>query len=230
MTREEIEKVLEACPDAQWRLIVALSRFGGLRCPSEHLALRWRDVDWARGRFTVHSPKTEHHPGGESRQLPLFPEVKKYLDEVWEQAEPGTEYVITQYRDTNQNLRSRLLDIIWAAGLKEWPKLFQNMRSTRQTELAEIYPMHVVCDWIGNSAAVAAKHYLQTTDEHFAQASQETVKKAVQNPVQLTRENPGEPWQENSTTPENTKISQGLPRYTNVYVGGTGLEPATSTV
>jgi hypothetical protein len=32
--------------------------------------------------------------------------------------------------------------------------------------------MHVVCAWIGNSQAVAAKHYLQTTDEHFEKALQ----------------------------------------------------------
>jgi hypothetical protein len=40
VTREEAQKVLDACPDAQWRLLFALSRFGGLRCPSEHLGLR----------------------------------------------------------------------------------------------------------------------------------------------------------------------------------------------
>jgi hypothetical protein len=34
----------------------------------------------------------------------------------------------------------------------------------RETELAESFPMHVVCEWIGNSAAIAAKHYLQVTD------------------------------------------------------------------
>jgi hypothetical protein len=39
VTREAAYKVLEACPDAEWRLLFALSRFGGLRCPSEHLAL-----------------------------------------------------------------------------------------------------------------------------------------------------------------------------------------------
>ena len=32
--------------------------------------------------------------------------------------------------------------------------------------------MHVVCPWIGNSQAVAAKHYLQVTDEHFRQAAE----------------------------------------------------------
>ncbi|MEM8494282.1 MAG: hypothetical protein AAF663_02710 [Planctomycetota bacterium] len=40
VTRDEIEKVLEACPDARWRLLIALCRFGGLRCPSETTALR----------------------------------------------------------------------------------------------------------------------------------------------------------------------------------------------
>lgn len=114
-------------------------------------------------------PQTAHHPGGESSTIPLFPELRLHLAEAFDLAEEGAEHVLgDRYRHntTNPNLRSRLLDIIWAAGLKEWPKLFQNMRSSRETELAESFPMHVVCTWIGNSAAVAAKHYLQTTDEH----------------------------------------------------------------
>ncbi|MBA4016488.1 MAG: hypothetical protein C0483_04815 [Pirellula sp.] len=56
------------------------------------------------------------------------------------------------------------------AGIEPWPKLFQNLRSTRETELMETYPAHVVCAWIGNSESVAQKHYLQITDEHFAKA------------------------------------------------------------
>ena len=113
--------------------------------PSEILALRWGDVDWERGRMRVSSPKTEHHPGGGSRIVPLFPELRPCLEAVFDAAEPGTEYVITDYRERNINLRSRLLDIIWAAGLKEWPKLFQNMRSSRETELADQFPTHVAC-------------------------------------------------------------------------------------
>ena len=46
----------------------------------------------------------------------------------------------------------------------------QNLRSTRETELAEEHPIHVVCKWLGNSQPVAAKHYLQVTDEHFEKA------------------------------------------------------------
>jgi len=28
----------------------------------------------------------------------------------------------------------------------------------------------VVCDWIGNTEAIASKHYLQVTEDHFARA------------------------------------------------------------
>ncbi len=180
ISREDADKIIDACPTAEWRLIFALSRFGGLRCPSEHLALRLDDIDWANDRINVRSPKTEHHEGKDSRWIPLFPELRPWLLEVAEQAEPGAEYVITSYRDDSVNLRTGLLRILKRAGVKVWPKLFQNLRSTRETELAETFPMHVVCGWIGNSQPVAMKHYLQTTDEHFRQA--------VQNPVQQTAE------------------------------------------
>ena len=62
--------------------------------------------------------------------------------------------------------------IIKRAGLKPWPKLFHNLRASRQTELAAEYPIHVVCAWIGNSAMIAARHYLQVTDDDFKQAAQ----------------------------------------------------------
>jgi integrase len=64
LTRQDAAKIVMACPDAEWRLLFTLSRYGGLRCPSEHLALRWADVDWDNSRILVRSPKTEHHHGG----------------------------------------------------------------------------------------------------------------------------------------------------------------------
>lgn len=171
ITPATIEKVIESCPDAQWRLIVTLSRYGGLRCPSEHLTLTWGDVDWEHNRFTVRSPKTEHQAGGESRVVPLFPELRPYLEAAFDEAEPGTEYVITRYHDRNANLRTQLLRIMKRAGVKPWPKLFHNLRASRQTELTARFPLHVVCEWIGNSAPIADKHYLTVTDDHYADAA-----------------------------------------------------------
>ena len=178
---EETHRMLEACPDEQWRLIIALARYGGLRCPSEVLALSWADVNWEHGRIHVPSPKTGR------RMIPLFPELLPNLREAFEAAEPGTAHVITRYRDTNANLRTQLHRIIRQAGLEPWVKPFQNMRSTRETELVEHYPEHVACKWIGNSKPVAAQHYLQLTDEHFDRAIRgEHVpdSKAAQNPAQ----------------------------------------------
>jgi integrase len=63
VTREEAQKVLDACPNAEWRLIFALTHFGGLRIPSELMQLRWGDIDWERGRMTVRSPKTADGKG-----------------------------------------------------------------------------------------------------------------------------------------------------------------------
>ena len=136
----------------------------------------------------MHSSKTEHHEGGESRVIPIFQELLPHLRQQFEEAEPGAEWVITKHRDTGHNRRTHLMRIIRRAGLEPWPKLFQNLRSTRETELAESYPMHVVCAWIGNSQAVANKHYLQVTDDHFAQALRPqdgALQKAMQHPAEL---------------------------------------------
>jgi integrase len=169
---EDAEKMLDACPDTQWRLIFALCRYAGLRCPSEVLGLRWQDVNWDRSRMLVHSPKTEHHEGHESRMVPIFPELRPYLMAAFEEAEPGTEHVITKYRQANINLRTQLHRIIRKAGLTPWPRTFQNLRSTRETELTKSFPLHVVVAWIGNTPKVAQDHYLQVRDEDFEQAAQ----------------------------------------------------------
>ena len=134
--------------------------------------------------------------------------------QVFEQAEPGTDFLITRYRGGNSNLRTQLLRIIKKAGLKPWPKLFQSLRSTRQTELSEIYPAHVVCAWLGNSEDVAKGHYLQVTDSHFTRAAQldpelpdSSAEKASQNAAQQ----PAVPARRGSQTilqkPENPEIS-----------------------
>jgi len=172
ITRAETAAVLEACPDHEWRLIVALCRFGGLRCPSEVLSLKWGHILWDKGRIVVPSPKTAHHPGQDSRVIPLFPELEPFLLEAFaRQGEGGGgEYVVTRYRDTRTNLRTSFLKIIRRAGLKPWLRPFTNLRSSRETELAETFPLHVVTAWLGNSELVAAKHYLQIREADFERA------------------------------------------------------------
>lgn len=226
LSREDAAKVLDKCPDAEWRLLFALSRYGGLRCPSEHLRLQWTDIDWEGERMTIHASKTEHHDDGGIRVVPIFPELRPYLDAVYfarlEAEEAGretSEFVITRYRHANVNLRTQLLKIIKRAGLKPWPKLFQNLRSTRETELAATHPLYVVCEWIGNSKLIAQEHYLQVTDADF--------QKAAQNPAQQAHETPRNASQEEGQKCEKPRISRG---FSTKKVGDTGLEPVTSTM
>jgi hypothetical protein len=58
-----------------------------------------------------------------------------------------------------------------STGLTPWPELFHNFRASRQTELPQTYPIHVVCTWLGNAVAEAAGHYLQTVEEHHVQGA-----------------------------------------------------------
>jgi integrase len=235
VSHEEAQRVLDACPDAEWRLVFALARYGGLRCPSELVGLRWGDIDWARSRIVVHSPKTEHNPGGESRCIPMFPELRCHLEVVWELAEEGAEYVLTRYRDSNVNLRTQLLRIIERAGLQPWPKLFQNLRSTRETELAENHPIHVVCAWLGNSQPVAAKHYLQVRDEDFERAAEgDAYSDALmtQNATQTGSGTTRQERQETKKAPENKGfcrvLSTGDDQCTFIHVPPRGVEPLFS--
>ena len=170
---DSAKAILEACPDQEWRVIFALARFGGLRCPSEVLRLRWSDINWERGRFKVHSSKTERAGKGE-RVVPLFPELRGDLTDLSELVQPGIEvpardYVIRRYRYTEQNLRTQLHRIADRAGVERWPKPFMCLRASRRTELERTgrFANHVLNDWFGHSGAIAETHYLQTTEDDF---------------------------------------------------------------
>lgn len=230
VSRQVTDRILESCPDARWRLIVVLARFGGLRTPSEILRLRWNDIDWGKGRLTVHSPKTEHHAGHETREVPLFPEIRESLMQVFEQAEPGTEHVITRYRLNNLNLRQQFGRILAKAGVKPWPRLFQNLRSSRQTELCQDFPEHVVCCWMGNSKLVAREHYEQVRDSDFERAAQ-ALEKSAQNPAQYPSVQGGIGQDgTHQEAPENAVLPVGTVPEMAVQEGGMGpqgFEPWT---
>jgi integrase len=213
VSREATEKIIAACPDAEWRLIVALARYGGVRTPSETFALTWADVDWEHNRVRIPSPKTACHAGRESRTLPLFPELRPHLEAVFDEAEPGTTYVIAKHRIASANLRTTLERICKRAGVELWERAFQNMRASRETELTQEHPLHVVTAWIGNSATIAAKHYLQVTDADFDRAVQggaESGAVAVRNPVQQPSAGSGRVPQETQQAPGVQGLVQNI--------------------
>jgi hypothetical protein len=160
--------------------------------PSEALSLRWTDIDWHQGTILVSVPKLEHLEGHEDRLIPIFSELRPYLQECFDTAEPGSEFVITRNRPpvlksgagwANANMRTRFLKILKLAGVKPWPRLWNNLRASREVELCDQYPEHVACLWIGNSRAVAREHYLSITQEHMQRAIEGVSLPGVMPPV-----------------------------------------------
>jgi integrase len=214
--RATITRVLDCCTDPEFKLVIALSRFGGLRVPSELAGLKWQHIDRERGRMLITSPKTERYEGGASREIPLFPELVPFIDEWFERCPDRVEYVIPSNRFTQAAWRTRLLKLLRRVGIEPWPKIYHNMRATRQTELEKVYPTYKVCRWLGNSERVANEHYLMVTDDDFRDAATRitdgTSEKAAQKAAQIGAEMEGnarKPEIRIAKNPEKYAISRG---------------------
>jgi len=231
--REWVDAILKHC-DTTWSVIVGLSRFGGLRCPSETLSLTWGDVDFENGRMAVPEPKVEHHEGRGIRSVPLFPELRTIMERAFNEASDGGKYpspdsfvvdkpayraaAMTERGWANANLRTQFLKIVRRAGITPWRRIFHSMRASRQTELERTFPRHVVCAWLGNTSAVAERNYLLVTQADFDAATSETTgggkvgdeaaRKAARSDPKAARKAAPQVLalitQENEKTPENT--------------------------
>ena len=236
---KDIYRVIEACPSHEWRLLVALARFGGLRVPSEPCMLKWEDIDWGRSTIRVTSPKTAHHEDCGIRTIPIFPELRPYLLDTSEiaQEEGSTVYVfnhikaLVDSRETqdwkNANLRTTFLKIIKRAGLKSWPRPWQNLRATRDTELRNFKEAYKVDKWIGHSDKVAEEFYLQITDEDYLEAANTKTtlsRKAQQYQIETicTEQKCG------NLSPSDTTPYETVQDATRMKIHPTGFEPVTS--
>lgn len=170
--REVIDRVLAVCEDdIQWQTVIALARFGGLRTPSETLALRWSDIDWANNLITVLCPKLERLERHATRTIPLFAELQPILLRAHAESPEGNDFVIHgKLRTGCGNWRTQFERLIRRSGQEPWGSLFQNCRSSREVELSDVFPWFTVCSWIGHSRQVAAEHYMSVPAEHIARA------------------------------------------------------------
>ena len=170
--KKVIDRILKVCCP-MWKLIIVLNRYGGLRCPSEVVRLKWSSIMEDKNRFVVFAPKTKRHKLRGFREVPLFPEILEHLSPFRSKAKPGVDLIFPNYGGkSNKALYSAFKTRLKWADVTPWEKLFQNLRSTRQTELVnEGWPEYLVAYWLGNSIQVAKDHYLQITDDQFKKAA-----------------------------------------------------------
>ena len=170
VTLDECQAILQECTSLENRLVFVLARFGGLRIPSEIEFMEWKDFNIADGYFIVKIPKKTNKHNQEignfaTRIVPLFKEIENAVREYFDSLPEGAPSLVFPERPTGQALRNRFRGILRRAGVEMWEKFFQNMRSTRETELLCQFQIKEVTDWIGNSPLIALKHYLQPRPE-----------------------------------------------------------------
>ena len=77
---------------------------------------------------------------------------------------------LSPWRSSAQNVRTPVLKPLQLSGIKDWPRLYHNMRLTRQTELLVHFPTRYVCEWLWNPRAVEMKHFGMATGDSFQRA------------------------------------------------------------
>jgi integrase len=152
-------KIVKELPDTKWKLAFCLLRYQGMR-RHELFNLQWSHVLWHENNLQVHSTKTGY------RECPIFHETATYLRDAFEIASPGQTHVIP-WQGNNESIttlmRKHIAKIVGEANV--WPKILQQLRSVRRTELEKEFPRHVVNEWLGHDSQTAEAHYLQITDD-----------------------------------------------------------------
>ena len=170
VTPDEIARIIDACPNAEWKLLFGLARYAGLRIPSESHLLTWADVDWERGRLTVRSPKTERYAGHEQRLVPVTPNLMKLLLDRFTECGEDDQHLVT-IRGQGRIMRT-VRAVCARAGVELWARLWQTLRQSCEKEWAMTFPQYAVSKWIGHSITVSGRHYANDVpDELFRRAA-----------------------------------------------------------
>jgi hypothetical protein len=174
--------------------------------------------------------------------------IKRALsDYLVTEAPEGRERVFPEV-DGESNLRTTLLKIIARAGVKPWPKLWQNLRASAATDWARSRAEHVATEFCGHTKQVAIENYRMVTDHDYEAALTgvdefNTLDELLQKASQNTAHFEGETSQ---NTAQYNELEQGQSKaeslvfagsnaslandFIDKKVGEEGFEPPTSTL
>jgi len=238
---EVVERLIEATPHLEWKLLLSMARYLGVRVPSEPFSMTWDCVNWADRTIRIPSPKTEVH-GKAYRVVGIPPPVMPHLERLFEAAPPGTTYIFENLRQREStkaadrgwwsavNLRQHLLRLIARIGERPWPRLWHSLRASCQTDLAHRFPLHVVAAFLGNTPKIAVKHYLRVTEADYTRLSNEhwsaaqNAAQQVTEPSGILRKSPDLPSSQLHTLQAVTTACNALQDY---QLAAEGLEPPT---
>lgn len=159
VTTKTATRLIEAAPSLEWKALIAITRFAGLRCPSEIHPLLWDWVNWDEHTFRVFAPKTEHHPGKDWRHVPLFEELAVHLKALYATRLVGQTHIFPNCQATGSALTAKLARICRDAGVEPWPKAWVNLRASCERDMLLHHPIDDCASWLGHSPETALRHY-----------------------------------------------------------------------
>jgi site-specific recombinase XerD len=163
-----VKRLIQHEKRAEFRLLLAMVRICGLRCPSETAILPWAAFDFQLGLFQVRAPKTRNHKP--LRDVPIFAELAPYIADLRTATLPG-EFVFPNLNIASSSLTDRLESLCRKAKVPLWDKPWVNLRASAERDMLQVMPIDKVTAFLGHSPMTALAHYNRVAKDLRASAS-----------------------------------------------------------
>lgn len=161
LTEDEVSRLIDACPTNEWKRLVGLCAYAGLR-RGEALRLLHSDIDLARRRLYVR-PSGPYETTKERGRHCLLECV---LSDLMATGDKSAFVVGSLARMEVSTVFKGMVGIQKRAGII-FAHPFHTLRKWRASSWREQYPEFVVDGWLGHSASVARKHYVTIGEQYY---------------------------------------------------------------
>ena len=138
--------------------------------------MKWRHVDSEAGTLTVIDSKKKV-----PRVMPLFEHVLAELEKQREITGKTPFVASTQMRSSSSSANyQKICDAIRRSGQQPWERVRQNLRTSCENDLLELFDERLVTQWLGHTVNVSRAHYQKLRPSDYRKAVQRA---AENNPL-----------------------------------------------
>lgn len=171
VSAEQTARVLDACPDANWKALVALTRLCALRL-EEALSVEVSHIHWNLHAVAVQTRDDREGKGEGTKQryrmVPLSPVAYRLVLARFEQLDTDETLLIDRTpltKGTRQKPQDHMRRILEAAGVVGVNKPFHDLRKSQAQDWSVLYGCEHSAKWCGHSIDVALRHYRDNEQE-----------------------------------------------------------------